>query len=389
MNADDMLTQLQTQQDLLQQTVKQCPESDYKTQYHPDLSPTGWHLGHCVYTEIYWIREILMGDEEQSAALKAFYTPELSRKPQRSNCLPAHDVLCAWAEQTQQQDRTLLSSLMQDNVAHVLMQNNYLIRFLLQHYAQHNETIKLILAQQQLQIRQPFTVSSPLQAQMPGHETRTVNSGEYSIGNQQAISPYDNEKPAFSTTLEAFHIATEPVSNAEFLAFMEAGAYQLKEYWSDPGWDWCARQSARHPDHWRTDQQGLWYGHEANGPYQLAPAAPVYGLNYYEACAYASWAGARLPHEYEWEIAHSQGILKSPAQVWQWCANNFHPYAGFRAFPYDGYSMPYFDDSHFTLRGGCCYTQAAINRLTFRNYYQADKRHIHAGIRLAFASDSI
>lgn len=384
MNADELLTQLHTHQNLLLQTARQCQDPDYKTQYHPDLSPIGWHLGHCVYTEIYWIREILMGDDEESAALKAFYTPELSPKPRRGNGLLAHDVLCTWAERTQQQDRTLLSSLMQDNVAHVLMQNNYLMHFLVQHYAQHYETIKLILAQQQLHNRQQFTVASSLQAQTPTHATCSVNSGEYSIGTQQGISPYDNEQPAFSTTLAAFHITTEPVSNAEFLAFMQAGAYQAKEFWSDAGWDWCTRQSARHPDHWRSNQQGLWYGHEANGPYQLASTAPVYGINYYEACAYASWAGARLPHEYEWEIAHAKGILKSSGQVWEWCANNFHPYAGFRAFPYDGYSMPYFDDKHFSLRGGSCYTQATIKRLTFRNYYQADKRHIHAGIRLVF-----
>jgi len=116
---------------------------------------------------------------------------------------------------------------------------------------------------------------------------------------------------------------------------------------------------------------------------------PVWGINYHEAQAFANWASlhhgqTRLPHEYEWEAAKQSDCLKITGQVWEWCQNSFHPYVNFRAFPYDGYSMPYFDASHFVMKGASRYTENVIQRNSFRNYYQADKRHQFAGCRLVF-----
>lgn len=123
---------------------------------------------------------------------------------------------------------------------------------------------------------------------------------------------------------------------------------------------------------------------DETGTRDLAADDPVSGVNHHEASAFARWAGARLPHEYEWESAARRRLLERSGAVWEWCANVFHPYIGFAAFPYEGYSVPYFDGRHFTLRGGSRLTQAPIRRPTFRNYYTAEKRHICAGIRLVF-----
>ena len=165
---------------------------------------------------------------------------------------------------------------------------------------------------------------------------------------------------------------------------MEEGGYSNNSLWSDAGWNWCMKKSIVQPQHWDKDRSGHCYGHTVEGPYDLDPATPVYGINHFEASAYANWAGARLAHEYEWEIARQLGVLDDCGQVWEWCLNGFHPYEGFTAFPYIGYSTPYFDGKHFCLRGGSRYSQAVIKRHTFRNYYQADKRHILAGMRLVY-----
>ena len=108
-----------------------------------------------------------------------------------------------------------------------------------------------------------------------------------------------------------------------------------------------------------------------------------------EANDFAKWAGGRLAHEYEWEIASQAGILHDTGIVWEWCRNVFFPYSGFTAFPYAGYSTPYYDGNHYTLKGGSVYTRTEIKRPTFRNYYQPDKNFLFAGIRLVFGNGSV
>ena len=121
-----------------------------------------------------------------------------------------------------------------------------------------------------------------------------------------------------------------------------------------------------------------------NGPYELAADTAVHGINHYEASACAAWAGARLPHEYQWEAAHRSRQLDDVGRAWEWCANSFHPYNGFSAFPYEGYSTPWFDGTHYSLRGASLHTRPELRRASFRNFYTAEKRHIFAGLRLVY-----
>jgi iron(II)-dependent oxidoreductase len=174
------------------------------------------------------------------------------------------------------------------------------------------------------------------------------------------------------------------VSNAEYLAFMQDGGYRRKQLWSNAGWEWCRHHDVRHPDHWRQNEEGHWCGIGVRGTYQLADTEPVCGISHYEASAFARWAGGSLPHEYEWETACRLGVLQQTGRVWEWCENTFHPYQGFTAFPYPEYSQPWFDGRHYSLRGGSLHTRASVKRPSFRNFFEADKRHIFAGLRLSY-----
>lgn len=365
--------------------VSAVVEEDYYQQFHPDLSPIGWHLGHCVYTENYWIKEQLLEKEAVHDSLRSLYVPELSVKQSRGAALPEKNKMLAWAKKTQKENCALLDLATTQNTAHELLKNDYLIHFLIQHYSQHIETMMMVLTESQIHREHPqFTPSNTLEPNDIQKKFITVESNTYTIGLEENNLPYDNEQPMHSVELDSFKIASLPVSNGAYLHFMNSNAYSTKEIWSDAGWAWCINNKQSHPHHWQRHKSGVWYGIDHQGPFSLAEEQAVYGLNHYEAEAYAKWAGGRLPHEYEWEVADKNVQLEQTGTVWEWCSNAFHPYDGFSPYPYATYSAPYFDGQHYLLKGGSRYTKKHIKRASFRNYYQPDKRHIFAGCRLVY-----
>lgn len=378
------LALLEYLQDRLLELVGREGPKHYFVQYHPDLSPSGWHLGHCVFTESYWINEVIQGTTVDSE-LGALYVPELSPKPARGAALPGFEKLLDWAGDLQQDNRQQLHSLLSQPDGQRLLWQGYLATFLIQHYAQHYETLCQIRTQRLLQTDIDYRADHAL-APALDRSTDTVRlpAGDYAIGVTAPHLPYDNEQPGQTVSLAGCRIAHRPVSNAGYLAFIEAGGYQNDECWSAAGLAWRERYQCEHPAYWRRDSDGHWFETDPEGPRDLQAGTPVTGISYYEAEAFACWRGARLPHEYEWEAAARAGLLTGTGLTWEWCQNLLHPYPGFEAFPYAGYSCPYFDDRHYVLRGGSRHTCDVIRRPTFRNYYQADKRHIFAGLRLAF-----
>lgn len=382
---NELIEELQSLQDEMLNIVSTVGESDYQQQFHPDLSPVGWHLGHCVYTEEYWVKDQLLGMQTVSDSLKSIYVPELSQKKLRGSVLPEKQELLEWAKIRQAENRGLLASVSNRKPSHHLLNNNYLFRFLMQHYSQHIETMMMILTEIQIQFPEPnYRPATIINASQQQKEYLTIESGTFMIGSSEKIFPYDNEQPEHIVKLDGFNIASSPVSNSEFLGFMEAGAYTTNTHWSAAGWKWRQAEQQTHPHHWQHNKNGDWFGIDHLGPYSLDAQNAVYGLNYFEAEAYARWAGARLPHEYEWEAAIKNNPSLNTTLVWEWCKNTFHPYKGFRAYPYAGYSTPYFDEQHYVLKGGGRYTKAHIKRPGFRNYYTPDKRHILAGLRLIY-----
>ncbi len=355
---------------------------ELRRQYHPDLSPVGWHIGHCALTECYWLREVVLGEPPPDESLHALYFPEHSRKDRRAAALPPRDELLAWAERTHRDSRALATELAERMPDHALLRDGYLLDFLAQHYAQHLETMAYVLAQRARNADAPEAPTIEPAPRSPLFEGVTLAGGRFVVGSD-ALAAYDNEQPSHEVNLAPTTLARDPVSNAEFLAFVEDGGYRRPELWTTAGWEWREASAIELPAFW-CGEPGRRYERTAEGPRVLDADAPVAGLGFWEADAYARWAGARLPHEHEWEVLASNGALRGVGQAWEWCANALFPYPGFRAFPYDGYSMPWFDGNHFVLRGGSEYTRGAVRRVSFRNFYEPDKRHLFAGLRLAW-----
>lgn len=285
----------------------------------------------------------------------------------------------------------------------------------LQHEQQHQELlatdIKYILSTSPLApAYQPAPAPEPAQAAAPV-AWLPVPGGVYRIGFTGAGFCFDNEQAPHDTYVADFELQNRLVTNAEYLEFMEAGGYRDFRYWLGEGWDLVQQQSWEAPLYWVL-HEGRWHRFTHHGLQPLNLAAPVTHISFYEADAYAHWCGARLPTEQEWEIAARQfrpttaagTFLESgrfdpqpvPAtadptvchqllgDAWEWTYSAYHPYPGYqRAAGALGEYNGKFMVNQLVLRGGSCATPENHIRLTYRNFFQADKRWQFTGIRLA------
>jgi len=379
---DADLARLAALQGRLRAHVAGAVEALFHLQVHPELSPLGWHLEHCLYVECFWIREALLGDARVTRDLRDRAWPMMSRKAERGGKLPSRAALVATAEAFQTENLRLLEGLLGGGGR--LLANDYLLRFLIGHHAQHDETMATARLHHRFGNGEAHRVRQPLRSLRDDVAWRSVPPGTHRIGGGDGRFAFDNELSRHDLARNGFAIAAFPVSNGAFLAFMDDDGYRRRDLWSDDGWTWRARQSVSAPAFWMRDAAGAWYAIGPEGAADLDPAAPVTGISRYEAEAFARWAGARLPHEVEWEAAARAGLVDGTGTVWEWCANAFYAYPGFTPFPYEAYSLPWFDGRHFTLKGGSRLTAPEIARPGFRNFYTAGTRHVLNGFRLAW-----
>jgi ergothioneine biosynthesis protein EgtB len=229
--------------------------------------------------------------------------------------------------------------------------------------------------------------------------------GVVEIGHGGEGFYYDNETPRHRTFLEPFALASRPITCGEYLAFMEDGGYRRSELWLSDGWDTVQRENWISPLYW-FKRAGEWFLYTLRGEQSLKSlqATPVCHVSYYEADAYARWAGKRLPSEAEWEAVAATypvdgNLLESekmhPAaepthslqlygDVWEWTASAYLGYPGFRPLPgalgeYNGKFM----SGTMVLRGGSCVTPASHIRASYRNYFSPATRWQFSGVRLA------
>jgi iron(II)-dependent oxidoreductase len=241
---------------------------------------------------------------------------------------------------------------------------------------------------------------------------------------------FDNEKWAHPVELQPFAVARAPVTQAQFAAFVDAGGYRERRFWSEPGWRWREEAGSLHPLNWRREAPGRWLRRHFDQWLPLEPHHPVIHVNWYEAEAFCRWAGRRLPTESEWEAAaagqpessgrrlaadkrrfpwgaeapgprHANldwrfmggievaslplgdsacGCRQMIGNVWEWTASDFLPYPGFVIDPYKEYSAPWFG-TRKVLRGGSWASTSRMIRNTWRNFFPPDRRDIFAGFR--------
>lgn len=370
----------------LRESVAELDDAALRESPHPELSPPGWHLGHCCFIELYWTGERTQ-DHPASGGPVDLYWPQRSPKPERGRRLPQRAALLAWCEAVQRHTLSRLEqaaeSLPLEARAVEDPEPLYLLWFLLQHHAQHLETLRMIHAQRALAASSAAPGAALIPCP-PSSELVRLPPGEHPIG-EAGLRAFDNEQPSRRLRLAPTWLSRRPVSNAEFAAFMTAGGYDTPDWWSRAGWRWRQSLKLAAPEGWRRAPRG-WLEVGPAGAAAPVAGAAVCGLSRFEAEAYARWAGGRLPHEYEWEAAARAGLLEGTGQSWEWCGNRFHPYPGFRAFPYDGYSLPWFDGRHYVLRGGSRHSHESLLRPSLRNFYTAEKRHVFAGVRVAYDS---
>lgn len=307
-----------------------------------------------------------------------------------------------------------------------LLSAAFVFGMVLQHEHQHDETM---LATHQLRRGDPVfpaTDALPAPAALIASAEVLVPAGAFTMGTSTDSWALDNERPAHQVELASYLIDTVPVSNAAYRAFVEAGGYDDERLWTPAGWRWRCESGKRSPAFW-VRESGAWLRRRFARVEPLPDDEPVQHVCWFEADAYARWAGRRLPTEAEWEKAASwdpatrtktrfpwgddaptaehanlgqtryhpapagsfprgaspSGALQMVGDVWEWTATEFTGYPGFRSFPYKEYSEVFFDDGYRVLRGGCWATDPLASRTTFRNWDHPIRRQIFAGFRTA------
>ena len=304
-------------------------------------------------------------------------------------------------------------------------ESRYFFALSLYHEDMHSEAMLMTLQTLALPAPAPPQVPVPRPAPAAAAGDVAFEGGEFEMGSRQGPDfVFDNELPAHPVRVEPFALAAVAVTNAEYLAFVEADGYAREELWSPQGWRWRGETGAIAPCYWRRDA-GRWLARRFERWEPLCAEDPVMHVNAHEAEAYCRFAGRRLPSEAEWEFAaradldpaadrfpwgagalaqgsvsldaaHAapvpaaalpdcdsrRGVRQMIGNVWEWTATPFAPYPGFAPGPYREYSEPWFH-SHRVLRGGCFATRARLVHNRWRNFYSPERNDVFAGFRTA------
>jgi len=360
------------------------PEDYFQVRVHDFYSPVGWHFGHIGMTEESWVCEQALHRPCRDEKLRFLFAniPD-NPKDARVN-LPSREEIVTYLEDTRERTLQALdeTDLESDDP---LIADGYAWEFAHQHECQHQETIVELLqliTQRTERAEEAFFGSEEEHWQPAPMEMDAVPGGVFTMGSDSLLV-YDNEQNAHEVEVGAFALDAAPVTASHWLQFMRDGGYRRPELWTPDGWKWRKQENAAVPEYWMPAPDGRTFAYAgALALREIEPDEPVSSISWYEADAYARWIGKRLPTEAEWEFAAIEPE-EATERVWQWTSSPFLPYPGFKAFPYDGYSLEHMDGKHFVCRGGSWTTDACIRRRTFRNWYVPTYRQGLLGVRCA------
>jgi len=404
---------------------------DYVVQSMPDVSPTKWHLAHVTwFFETFILREHYPGYRPLEPAYAYLFNSYYLRAGER-HCRdqrgyisrPTVAEVYRYREYVDEHMTRLLDGASVAEAETLAP----LVEIGLHHEQQHQELlltdIKHVLSVNPLRpaYRSGAAPAARYADTGPAAWVR-YDEGLHRIGHPgpEAGFSFDNETPRHRHFVEAFELADRLVTNAEYLEFMEDGGYARGEVWLSEGWAVARERGWSEPFYWER-RDGEWHVFTLGGLKPLRPEEPVCHLSYFEADAFARWAGARLPTEQEWEVAAADLPVRghfvesgrvhpvpaeaaapggttaggegadgsgSPRQmfgdVWEWTRSQYSPYPGYEPLPgalgeYNGKFM----SNQFVLRGGSCATSATHIRRTYRNFFPADATWQFMGLRLA------
>lgn len=404
---------------------------DYVVQSMPDVSPTRWHLAHTSwFFETFLLVPHLPGYRVCHPAyaylFNSYYNQIGQQFPRPRRGLlsrPTVREVFAYRRHVDDGMERLLEQASAEPLARVLP----LVEIGLHHEQQHQELmltdIKHVFSVNPLgpvfrPEERPSRNGPPTPSEAPDLRWIEIDGGIHQVGHAGEGFAFDNETPRHEALIRPLRLASRPVTNGEYLEFVEDGGYRRPEVWLSDGWDVVRAEAWEAPLYWSRDtsrDDGSWLEFTLSGRRELRAEEPVCHVSYYEADAYARWADARLPTEEEWEVAAervpAEGHLADagrfhpraargaatgaangadePLQqmigdVWEWTSSPYVSYPGFRA-P-EGALGEYnakFMSGRFVLRGGSCVTAAGHIRRTYRNFFAPGDRWQFQGIRLA------
>ena len=354
---------------------------DFVVQAAEEVSPTKWHLAHTTwFFETFLLKPHLNSYSEfhpqYSYLFNSYYNGVGARTHRFHRGLmtrPTVLEIMAYRAYVNQEMEILLSIRQGEEI-------DSLLELGINHEQQHQELLitdlKYNLSFNPL-YPEVLDVGEYLPEQQQGWES--IQEGVYEIGFSGDGFSYDNECGRHKVFLEPFSISKALVTNGEFLEFIRAGGYQNADLWLSDGWDWVNRNQLKHPLYWR-ETEGHFQYYTLSGLKKLDPDAPVAHVSFYEAAAYAEWAGCRLPTEFQWEAAC--GRLEW-GQRWEWTNSAYLPYPRYQKAPgaigeYNGKFMI----NQMVLRGASVATPEGHSRPTYRNFFPPQSCWQFSGIRL-------